>query len=1131
MAVIQNALGEMVDMTTGEVVGRAEGAPTEQEPLKAAAPDVVKDGADRAYGLAKQASWGFNSALFAIPDLATKGIGKVLGMDEDQVFTLGKFFNRGEKAPVNAEERYTRAIAGGVGSGLPLTGILSWAALSRPMVTAAQPAAGVLKGIANDAIKFVQRSPGVAAATDIAFNSAYEGFRQSIEENVDDSNPNKELYKDILPAVAFLGVPLALNLSPTIFGAKKGAQYVQGKLNTGTLNETEQEVLNEVRFGKTPVINILPKLFIKNAERKLENVFGPIANSPEAQAALAQLRSAMADPRVANAGFMFDVAEQTLYGPLLSEKTRLLEQLGPNEIKSVKARINENQQKLDDLFSTFSPQARKPVEEAFRAAQADRQAFFESLLRQKKDLTDAEVLAISERLGPQNIDQINNELRGVIMAGMEMDASMRARVLSRMGLREGLSPEGLVLSTRDKLGKSLYDSNDMEDAAISLLQKYTINRPSARTPMPEPLKWLDTFVKTQLSNRARLQDQMSSQLLDTAINDELAAIGKTVDPEFIALAKQSILQYFENAGLKAPTKNKKNVTAEELISRASPPKVNADGSLSFRVIPGATIKINPTKIAEDAAQIAKENTKIDLNVPEALDTLEAAIRFKNDQLGRYNAAMTKGRARITDAQRMLDTGDQVFKDVERLILDRAPRLRNEYDGLKSVIDDYNAAYENSLPLLMTTTKRGGQEFLLPNEDLMRVAFSNAERLRQLQTTLGGGPQAQEFLQRGLIDWLRTKGVVNKEGLVDPKMIRSVLAKNKNIVDSLPPELRAMLDNEVQMAEDYVTRLGQLDQRRVNAMDTELDNVLNKAARPDADPNQTMVTALRDPAVMRKLVTQMSGDPEMLAALRRSVYDTATKGAKGGGALKTFLDTNEKSLAVLFNGTDHLADLKKLADLQRRVNAFAGVTGQIPEFESLDQSLKRLFGSGIQFLTTTMREAAVGRIAPETGALALMVRLASSLENDVYKRIFTKALEDKEFAKKLSSIGTPLQAQQAAAALQSIGVPIGKVLPRAVQAANLEASRMARKEEKVPVGNMANLPVMPATSAREMMSRLPPAPPTTGFNLRTEPFKAPPPPSAPSIPLMYPTLFPNDPISAMLKMRQQQIQQPPQAQPQ
>jgi hypothetical protein len=45
-----------------------------------------------------------------------------------------------------------------------------------------------------------------------------------------------------------------------------------------------------------------------------------------------------------------------------------------------------------------------------------------------------------------------------------------------------------------------------------------------------------------------------------------------------------------------------------------------------------------------------------------------------------------------------------------------------------------------------------------------------------------------------------------------------------------------------------------------------------------------------------------------------------------------------------------------------------------------------------------------------------------------------------------------------------------------------------------------------------------------------------PPAAPSggtsqIPLMYPSLFPNDPISAMLQQRQQQIQQGQQIQPQ
>jgi hypothetical protein len=113
-------------------------------------------------------------------------------------------------------------------------------------------------------------------------------------------------------------------------------------------------------------------------------------------------------------------------------------------------------------MDSFAPEARKPIEEAFRSAQADRQSFFEDMLRQQKDLTAGEVEAISQRLGPQDINNLNNELRGVIAASMEMDSNMRKTVLGRMGLRQGTSPEGLPMPTREQ-GASLFPSQDMED--------------------------------------------------------------------------------------------------------------------------------------------------------------------------------------------------------------------------------------------------------------------------------------------------------------------------------------------------------------------------------------------------------------------------------------------------------------------------------------------------------------------------------------------------------------------------------------------------------------------------------------------------------------------------------------------
>lgn len=1139
MPTFVNTQGQVVDADTGEIVGRTQGAATAVEPRRAGAPEQITEGADKVRGLINQASWGFNAALFALPDAAQRVIGRGLGLDDKQVFQFAKFFNRGEVAPRNSLERYTRAAAEGVGAGLPFTGVLGAAAAMRGPIAAATPAPTVLRGVAQDAMNMIAKSPKKALALDAAFGAGWETMRQAVEENVSDDQPSKALLKELLPTAAFVGLPLALSggfsaagklvqMSPT----GRAAGFVKGQL-TGPgaqLTDVEQEVLSSApKFWQLPVVRVVPKKLIQNAERKLEQVFGPIAESKEAQEALTSLRAALNDPRFAEAGFVFDAAETTMYTPLVQEKLKLLQQLGPKDLESVKMRISQNQQALDRLFGNLAPETRTTVINAFRAAQSDRQNFFENLVRQKKDLTEAEVVAISERLGPQNIDMLNNELRGVIQASMEADNRMRQNVLSRIGLRQATAPDGTPMPTRD-MGKSLFDARDMEEQALALISKYRIERPSMRAEVPEPIRLLDSFVKGQMRNRERLENQMVQQLTDDAIDSQLAGMSKAFDdPEIMKALRASVYALVRG---EKPKGGRRTPGLAELA-----PTPDAQGNVSIpALIPGRKLVINPEQIRQDAQRIAAESTKIDINIPEALDYLTAAQRFRNDSLNAYNAAMMKGRVRQTDAQRLLDTGNAVFNDVERLILDRAPRLKGEYEALKTMVDDYKGTYAKTLPLLMTQAKRGGMEYLLPNEDLMRNAFKNVENLRSVSSILGTDERAMNLMMKGTIDWLRTKGVVNKEGLVDPKLMRSVLDKNRNIVEALPAPIQARLQDELNLANDYVTRLGELDKRMVAAQDNELDRVLTRATRAEADPKQVLTDAIRDPAVMRKLVDTMGKDPEMLPALRRAVYDIATEGAQGGGALKAFLDTNERSLRVLFGGTTHLDDLKKLADLQRRVNAFSSVTGQIPAFESLDQSLRRVFGTGIQFLTTTMREAMVGRIAPETGALALLVRMTGSLENELYKRIFTKALESEEFARSITNIATPKDGEKVLRQLQGLGITKDMIF--AEQPAALAAMRgvpraaetLAQEGQTSPVQGMENLPVMRQPSASELLRKLPPAPPTRGYepNFRL-PTTRPPAPATTSVPLMYPTMFPNDPISALLQQRQMQMQpqQPPQ----
>ena len=1131
MPTLTNTRGEVIDMATGEVVGRAEGAPAlpagQQVDPRATGLELPAPEGKTAQGLINNFSWGFNSALFALPDFVAKKIGQGLGMQEDQVATLAKFFNKGERTPVNAAERYSRAVGEGVGGTLPFTGILAYAAKASPMVKVAEPGAGVLKSIANSAVQYAQKSPMAAAATDIAFGAGYEGLRQAVEENMDESNPYKDLYKDLLPAAAFMGLPLAAASLPSVKAAGWTMDKIKGA--QGGLGQVEKEAIAGLPRGyRLPVINIIPNVLVKRAESKLAQVFGPINESPEAQQALKQLEAALADPRIADAGFMFDVSERTMYGPLLTRKAELLEQLGPKELESVKARINQNQQKLAGLFDSFSPDARKPIEEAFLAAQQERQNFFEGLLRQKKDITDAEIAALSERLGPQDINQLNNELRGVIMADMEADFGMRQKILSRLGMKRATNPDGTLADTRYRegpdAGKSLpqYKAYDIEEAARALVAKYTPARATGTKggPMPEPIRILQSMVQSTDQARDAALKQATESLINQRVNEQLS--GYPLDEalrEQVMSNVRALINPSGAKGKKAADELARQMTIQKSAGITSKGGARGDVAVSTG-IPGRPIYINPEQIKNDAEMIAREGTSLDINIPEALDLLAAGQRARHDAVNAFNGSMRSGRGtRVSDAQLRLDRGNAGFKDIEDLVLGAVPKVSKEYDAMKMALDDYSAGYEKRLPLLLTSQKAGGREFLLPNEDLMRTAFKTAENLRQLNVTLGNNPAAEGLFTNGAIDWLRSKGAVNQDGLVDPKKIKNILDNNKNIVNNLPASVQQRLRDEVANADDFAKRMGDLDRRRVDATNNELDSLLAKASRPDADPQQILVAALRDPATMRMLVDQVGKDPEGLAALRRQVWDLSTGGAQGGGALESFLKNNEKSLGVLFKNTTHLNDLKTLADLQRRVNAFADVTGQIPAFDSLDQAMKKLFGSGIQFLTTTMREAAVGRINPNTGALAIMLRLTGSIEDQLYQRIFTKALEDPKFAQSITKVGTPAEAKKLAGMLQDIGISPTKYVPGPARIAGFEASQLAQGED-----GAAPVPAR-QDSAASMLRKLPPAPQTRGLpNLRMGP-----PPAAPAAPaapnLMYPTLFPNDPISQMLLQRQQQAGAP------
>lgn len=1131
MAIITTGSGRQIDTETGMEVGGA--------PSTSGRPEKVDTGPVTASGIAKQASWGFNTGLFYLPDLAVKGIGKALGMPDDEVMTFTKIFNRGQTAPQNAVERYSKALAEGIGGGMPITGTVAWLARAKDPVRmamaqgeralAATTRMNALRGVANDAIQFAQKSPRLAAALDVGINALHEGIRQTIDEQVDDTDPNKEAYMSIIPTASIIGVPAFLSLTPTGMVARlMGKVTGAAKEKIDALPNLDKEVYDELpKLLKAPGVNIVPRIMLARAKSKLAQTFGDVESSPEAQQALKAIEQIMADPRFANSGLSLNTAEATMDPATLRQAATVMGEMSATELQPFRERSNKNVLAFEEVLRDLSPKSQIAVGEALRAAQAERAALFTDLASAKQNLTEAEIQSAAQRLGPYNMDRVNDELRGALLANMEMDAKMRMNVLSRMGLRQAFDANGVPMSTREE-GKSLFQAYDVEAAANNLLKKYSPERPSMRTQLPEPLYMLKNFIDQQSVGRARLEDQMIKQLTDQTIETQIAssnlqglisgpkATEATADSANKALKS---VRFITNLLVKSAREGKKLTAKEQAILKAEGALARTDekGNIEFKV--GVDkFTVNPKQIVDDAKLIASENTKLDMNLPEALDYLAAAARFRNDSIARYHDSLRKGTSRLTDAQRILDTGNTVFKDVEDFVLTSIPKAAKEYDAMKAVVSDYRAGFEQNLPLLISRQK--ADRFTLGNEQIMENAFKSAENLRQLQVALGGSPRLDEFLQKGAIDWLRRNNIL-KNGTVDSARLKGLLDKNKNLVEALPANVRQLLDNEVQLADDYIKRLGEIDERAALIADNELDSMLAKATRADADPTDTIMAALRDPAKMRKLVDTVGQDPDRLNALRRSVFEVATEGADKGGALLGFIKNNRPALEVLYKNSGHLADLEKLADIQRRVFALRDVTGKIPDFLSTDERMRKAFGFGLQWMTTTAREAATGRINPTTGALAFGVRLAGALETKMYKRMFQKAMEDREFANSLTNVGSQEDVRRLANNLTKIGI-----IPRYTMFVGPRSAAQDIREETRAPEAMAPAPAEPVSrgTARDMLRALPPAPPSRGLSPRMPAFNPQqnrpqmPQPPAPLAPIDYSALFPNDPLGKMIQQR-------------
>jgi hypothetical protein len=1153
MATLTNTRGELIDMETGAVVGRAEGAPVARDP-RAKGPDEAVS--DPVAGLVKQGTWGFNAGLFALPDLAVKGIGSALGMDEKNVMTLTKIFNRGETAPRNEQERYARAITEGIGGGLLPTGVLSFVARGRSAASLATKADdSVLKAITNDTLNFIKKNPKQAFAMDAAFGAAHETLAQAVEENMSDDDPErKQFFKTYMPTAALIGGPLALaTLSPAAraykFGKKKSQEL------DASLGGLEKDALADLGSR----IPIAPKVLAARAIEKLRESLGAAADAPEGRESIAMLNQILTDyPQLAAAGYKANIVEQVMDPALVAKMEKAISSLPANSPaqQMFREQVAKNEAAHASLYDSLTPEANIELQAALSQVQKQRQELFDSFAATRKDVTEQEIDRLNMFYGPLNPDKLNGELRGILQAETELDVNMGKKILSRLGLGQGTDKNGLPIPVRDEKGQSLFPASNVEQPAVDLLDYYD-KLLKGRTTMSaemrrfitgsEPLNTLRKNVTAKIKARDEMERTLVDDLLSNKIDEQLnnspimARIKMVAEtgaaPETVAKELETLNNIKGLAKLLTKSQQK-----GVPLTKAEKARLEAESGFGSLIIPetgevrirlgNETISFNPKTIAEDAKRIAVANNTVDMNVPEAVDYLQAAARFRNQALDKHNSVLAGKRAtRVIDADQYLTLGNKVFDDFEKMILNNVPRLKKEREVMKMVMDDYRSVYEQRLPLIIgrKVNEGGATRYATPNEQVLSAAFKSAADVRNLSALIGNNKLGIDLLEKGTLNWLQSKNIFDKDGLISPKKINDVLQKNQNIVSVLPKQVQDTLRNEADTAVNVSRRLGEIKDQEIVAQDIEFDNFLKTVLRPGTDKEIILTKALANPIEMTKLVNVLKGDPDKLAALRRAVFDITKEGTFTGGSLKKYMELTNKSLKVVFDET-HLKHLAALADVQERNVALKNVTGMNPRFESASQIFQRMLGVSIPGLMTYGRDVMGGRISSEGAGITLGVRLFSAMEENLQNKMLVRALTDPKVADALVNPKNASDAKLLLREVQSMGY-----LSRALMAdIGLTGSQLAMQDRQLPIEGMEGLPVVSrettaaapnsGAAASAMLREMPVAPPTRGMPPASLRFGAAPPPSAPaSLNMLYPAMFPDDPISALLLQRQSQMQ--------
>jgi hypothetical protein len=1052
--------GTQFDLTSGELVGQ--GQPTQvtaQEARRPETADVYPATAGKtALDALQQLSFGFNSALFALPDAVIRQVGKAAGVSDEEIPTFVRYFSRGQTAPKNAIERYANAIGQGMGGTIPATGVLGAVARTKALTGPLSPSSPVTKQIAKETLDFIRTNPIKAVGLDLSFGGAYGGIEQAVEEGTEPG-----MARDVLKATVPIGATVAIpalgnkligvaqslvNLSPTVRAARAIAG--PGPTTPGTegfdyFHPAVAETVPQVPGLRGP-IGMMGNWYGSRAQKSISQELRTLLSKeggPEVMDQLAftnYLENLAKQPGMEDVKFVFSLPESTLIPALRQAYNDVVQSASPSMRGDINARMDANIQAMTNLARRFTPQANMSLDEALVMHSAERNRVVDDALKKVTGLEEGRRLELQDRFNQDtNLSDIGNILRSGILAQREAQMNQFRLKADEIAGR----PFGVRVPVREGLEtQTPFPTALFKDFATGFAKKYNLT-PDNRFfsgEVPAPAK---EMLRT-LSKIRSEEESLLPRILDRRVDDNL----QQSNPAYKSMPAD------EQAGLR---------------------KYYVDGILD------GTLKNETYQrvLKESLAEVDKTTKNISLTLPEAVDFLQSAQRYKTYMAMKAQDDMNFG-LQGNFADQVKRNGEELLRDVEKFVFNGF----KDAPGIKELRDIYDRTFTNGYDNLFALTsvkKRPTGEFVWGDKQFIDEALKSRENLRALNQVFGDNPTYARHLESAMLAKAQASGVINKDGLMDLPAYNRFLANmtRSGVMDELPASVQSSLRNEFKMGQAFADDLA-IKKAEVDALkDEELDRLVKKSIRPDADSAALVKQAMEDPAVMRKLVSTVGQNKDYLESMRRQFWEGIVSRMTDPNdpvRLSDYMTRYGKSMNILYT-PEHLNNLRGLAAIQERVFAVNRPTGGISPFATFDVRLREQIGAGVGTVESVARAAMIRQISPQHAVVSLLTRFLSRQQQSIADKILLSALTDPLYAQKLIAASAPLDTPKGFNQVAKLTFEAGGFLPamirNAPRVASIEATQAAEDETiRRPLGEPRVLPQMTEPAPRPPVPQMP-----------------------------------------------------------